>query len=102
MTRPRRSDRMPEGNQEYRIKQLEDTVKLLRERVHSMSTLITTNSLNITFLRNAQEKTADKEDVARIESGLESVRGIMLKAAIGITGSSILVAVSIIVSVVTG
>jgi hypothetical protein len=85
----------------------------VRRRTHTLSQSATEARLGITHLSNRIEKTADKDDVDRIESEVKglrlemdaeiaALRGLIIKAAIGISGSSLAAALGVIIAVTNG
>lgn len=83
---------------EWRIAQLEDRVRTLGERTHDLAGFATENRLNIANLKFGIEKTADKDDVDRLEREVMDLTNTVNRAAIAIAGSSLTLAVSIAVA----
>lgn len=89
------------GELTRRLEAIERRVTDVSNRVHNNANAITAANLSIGFLQKEQVNMADKEDVLRIEAGLTSLQDTVTKAAVGVAGSALILAVSILATVFT-
>lgn len=90
-----------ENNISWRVKKLEERVEVLGARTHELASIATENRLNVAFIKGQLEKTADKDDMDRVENQLMSVQHMLSKATVAIIGTTLSATVGLVVAILT-